>query len=120
MSRLNVINPLIHRMNHEDAKSHQYESFANQLVKTYQEQLGLQHADDSRTAYTAALKLLSTEQKEQSLRTLVQSLLLIIHSVKMEMSPIIDQKIPPASNWFDPDYPNNILVQKKRILNACF
>lgn len=107
-------------MSHENAKSQQYERFAQQLVETYQEQLGGKSEEESGCAYTAALKLLNREQEEQALRSFVQSLLLIIYSTKMDISMQLNSKIPPASHWFDPDYPNNILVQKKRILNACF
>lgn len=107
-------------MSHENAKSHQYENFAQQLVDTYQHQLGSKSEEDAGCAYSAALKLLNSEKEEQSLRSFVQSLLLIIYSVKMEISPKAETQIPPASHWFDPDYPNNILVQKQRILNACF
>jgi len=118
MSTLSSINPIIRRKNNEVANSRQYERFAKQLVATYQMQLGKCKGEESRRAQLAAIALLNQESHEQSLRTFVQRLLLIIHSAKMNARA--RQLVPPASCWFDPNYPNNILAQQNDILNACF
>jgi len=120
MSRLNIINPLIRRMSHENAQSSQYEEFALLLVNSYHQQLGIIEGEEHSRAYTAALTLLQREHKVQSLRSYVQSLLLTIYSVKMDYTRKEAKKIPPASSWFDPGYRKNILADRDRLLNACF
>ncbi len=107
-------------MRREKAKGQQHENYARQLVDSYQQQFGFNWAENVETAHESALKLVNIEKDEQVLRSFVQRILLLIHAAKMSTRNESVLHIPPATFWFDPDYPENILAQQDKILNACF